>query len=92
MVLGMTTPTPRLALAHDPASLVWAREQAGLSQAALARAAGISQGTMSQLESGKRNSSPLLLDRLAAALRCPLAVLQAKSALTSPRRGPPQVE
>ena len=44
------------------------REQAGLSQSALARAIGISQSAISQIESGERNPSYDMLRQLAQAL------------------------
>lgn len=45
------------------------REVAGLTQAALARAAGVAQPNLSAYENGRRTPSPEVLDRLRAALR-----------------------
>jgi transcriptional regulator with XRE-family HTH domain len=46
------------------------REKAGLSQQALADLAGVRQGTISELESGKKQRLDFgILDRLCAALR-----------------------
>lgn len=65
-------------LDHDPASLVWARKNAGWTQSALASAIGVSKGHMSQIESGQRNATPPVLNRIAAALNCPRSVLERK--------------
>lgn len=46
------------------------REQAGLSQEALADAAGIDRSHMSRIERGKRNVSFLNVARIADALGC----------------------
>jgi len=44
------------------------REQAGLSQSALARAAGTAQSAISQIEAGERNPTYEMLRQLAKAL------------------------
>lgn len=46
------------------------REKAGLSQEALADAAGVDRSHMSRIERGKRNVSFLNICRIAAALDC----------------------
>jgi transcriptional regulator with XRE-family HTH domain len=51
------------------------RERSGLSKSGLAREAGVSVGTVADLESGRRNASPEMLRRVAAVLRVPLAAL-----------------
>jgi len=48
------------------------REHRGMSQEALAEAAGIAQAYLSQIESGKRTGSAKVLARLAQALRVDL--------------------
>ena len=65
-------------LDHDPASLVWARKQAGRTQKELATHLGISPGHMSEIESGKRNLTPKNLIAAAGYLGCPRSVLAAK--------------
>lgn len=70
---------PTLALLnHDPASLVWARKNVGWTQSKLATAVQVSKGHMSQIESGKRNATPAILNRIAVALNCPRSVLERK--------------
>lgn len=51
------------------------REQAGLTQSALARAMGISQSAVSQIESGERNPSYDMLRQVAKALDVSVAYL-----------------
>ena len=51
------------------------RKHRGLTQAALAEAAGIKQGYLSALEAGNKGGSPATLKRLARALRVPVDVL-----------------
>ena len=51
-----------------------ARRRSGLSQAALAAAAGTSQATVSAYESGRKAPSLATLDRLLAATGHPLAI------------------
>jgi len=51
------------------------RVDAGLTQVALARAAGINQGYLSEIERGKRNPGPGTLRALSVALDVPEAVL-----------------
>lgn len=70
--------TPKNPLDHDPAALTWARHAKGWTQAALAAAAEISKGHMSEIESGSRNAPPALLIRFARALNCPVSVLERK--------------
>ncbi len=73
-VLRMPNPTrrqgARKVFDHDPARLRARRVELGLHQAAVAEAAGISAGTLSELERGTRNPSPPVLLRLAEALQC----------------------
>lgn len=51
------------------------RKQDSLKQGVVAKALGISQTYLSQVESGKRNPSTSLLDRIAAYYSMPLPVL-----------------
>ena len=51
----------------EPPVKVW-REHRGLTQAQLAERAGVTQGAVAQIESGKRRGSVDLLRKLAAAL------------------------
>ena len=51
----------------EPPVRVW-REHRGLTQAQLAERAGVTQGAVAQIESGKRRGSVDLLRKLAAAL------------------------
>lgn len=67
-------------LDHDPASLVWVRKQAGITQGSLAKQLGISIGHMSEIESGKRNLTPANMTKAAKLLGCPRAVLVRKYA------------
>lgn len=48
------------------------RERSGLSASELARRARISHGTLLDIESGRRNGSPSMLKRIAAALKVEL--------------------
>ena len=68
------TPTRRAAtrspLDHDPARLRRRRVELGRMQIAVAAAAGISSGYLSELEAGTRNPSPGVLTRLAEVLEC----------------------
>ncbi|WP_328885481.1 helix-turn-helix domain-containing protein [Streptomyces sp. NBC_00316] len=54
------------------------REQRGMTGAELARRAGLSKATLSQLEAGKGNPTIETLDALAVALRIPLTDLLAR--------------
>jgi DNA-binding XRE family transcriptional regulator len=53
----------------EPTPLAFWRKRRGLTQAALAQAAGISQSYVAGLESGARKGDPALFLRLARALR-----------------------
>lgn len=81
----MTTPpsgSPRR-LNHSPEAVTYAREQAGLTQAALAERVGISFQLMSDIERGYRNATPATIMKLAEALNCPRVVLESKREVTS---------
>lgn len=70
-------------LDHDPASLRWARKQAGQTQAWLAQQLGVSPGHMSEIESGKRNATPANIRKIAKLLGCPRAAIEAKQAVAA---------
>jgi transcriptional regulator with XRE-family HTH domain len=55
--------------------LRWARKNAGLSQMQLAEHTGIAQGTLSDLEVGRRDAHPSTLRKLSAALGVPISML-----------------
>src|SRR5262245_9566636 len=60
-----------------------AREGRGMARRILARAAGMSERYLAQLEAGDGNSSIVLLRRVAAALDIPLAELVTANAATA---------
>jgi transcriptional regulator with XRE-family HTH domain len=60
------------------------RQQRGMSAAEMARRAGLSKATLSQLEAGKGNPTIDTLDAIAVALRIPIAHLLARDAGTGP--------
>jgi transcriptional regulator with XRE-family HTH domain len=59
----------------NPHALRVIRERSGLSQAALGRAAKVSQGHISQLEAGQKEPRPDMVQRLAVALGVPVTAL-----------------
>jgi transcriptional regulator with XRE-family HTH domain len=59
----------------NPATLTALRILAGMSQAELSRRSGVSQGHISDLESGARNASPKTIKKLAEALAVPMPAL-----------------
>jgi len=59
----------------NPVALKAIRERSGFSQAALGRAANVSQGHISQLEAGEKEPRPEMVRRLAEALGIPIAAL-----------------
>jgi transcriptional regulator with XRE-family HTH domain len=69
---------PKDPLDHEPESVTWAREQAGLTQKQLAGLVGISPSLMSEIEKGTRNATPPVIKRMAVALNCPRPVLERK--------------
>lgn len=76
-----TTTRPRriAPVDHDPAALKWARERAGWRQRALAQQVGISPSLLCEAEKGTRGLAPQVLNDLAAALKCPVTVLESKT-------------
>lgn len=69
---------PKVPLDHEPEAVTYAREKAGLTRAALADRCGVSLSLISQIESGKRNATPTMLQKLAEAMNCPIVVLERK--------------
>lgn len=65
----------------NPIALIVVRVLAGLSQAALARKAEVSQGYLSSIESGSRRPSPEMLLKLASTMGVPVAALLADPSL-----------
>lgn len=65
-------------LDHEPAAVVYAREQAGLTRAALAKAVGCSASLITEIENGTRNAHPAMILKLATALNCPRVILERK--------------
>lgn len=51
------------------------RERSGYSKSHFCRDVGISTGTLSDIEGGRRNPSPALLKRMADVLKVPLPAL-----------------
>lgn len=65
-------------LRHDPAGVVYAREQAGYRQSEAAAELAISAGFLCQIEKGVRSASPALLKKMAEVYNCPRVVLERK--------------
>ncbi|MEW1866451.1 helix-turn-helix transcriptional regulator [Streptomyces sp. NPDC088194] len=63
-------------LHQEPEAVTWAREKAGLTKRALADRIGISEQLMGEIESGWRSATPANLLKIAAALNCPIVVLE----------------
>jgi transcriptional regulator with XRE-family HTH domain len=69
---------PKYPLDHEPIAITYARKQAGLTKTALAEMCGVSLSLISEIESGTRNATPAMLNKLAEALNCPRVVLERK--------------
>jgi transcriptional regulator with XRE-family HTH domain len=69
---------PKSPLDHEPEAVKWAREQSGLTQAALAERVGVGFSLICEIEKGTRNATPDMIKRLAVALNCPRVVLERK--------------
>jgi transcriptional regulator with XRE-family HTH domain len=69
---------PKEPLDHEPAAVTYAREQAGLTKTQLAQMCGVVVSLISEIESGTRNATPAMLNKLAQALNCPRVVLERK--------------
>lgn len=56
----------------------WARKRSGLTQTQLAGRAGLSRTLVVEIEGGTRNATDENLIKLAAAMNCPVVVLERK--------------
>lgn len=65
-------------LNHGPVAVEFARRRAGLTKHRLADMVGISEQLMGEIESGWRSATPANLNKIAAALNCPVALLERK--------------
>lgn len=70
-------------LNHEPEALAWAIKKSGYSQAQLLEAltaagVSISKSHLSEMVTGKRNCRQPHLEAIAAALNCPVVVLEHK--------------
>lgn len=63
-------------LDHEPEAVTWAREAAGLTKTELAARVGVTLSLISEIERGTRNAGPELIGKIAAALNCPVAMLE----------------
>lgn len=70
--------TPKRPLDHQPEAVVYAREQAGLTQTQLAEMCDVAKSLICEIEAGTRNATPAMLNKLAAALNCPRVILERK--------------
>ncbi|KAB2384720.1 helix-turn-helix domain-containing protein [Actinomadura montaniterrae] len=68
----------RITLNQDPEAVTKAREDAGLSKTALAKAVGRSLSLISEIEGGTRNAKPDLLERIADETHVPVERLMAR--------------
>lgn len=73
-------------LKHEPEALTYARRVAGLTKAELARKVGTAPSLITELEGGTRSATPEMLERLAAALGCPVVVLERKRVVVEPKQ------
>ncbi|MEU0059869.1 helix-turn-helix transcriptional regulator [Streptomyces sp. NPDC006334] len=67
---------------HSPEAVTRARENAGLTQKALAERCGISIQLMCDIEAGRRNANPDRLRAMARAIGCSVSELQPNSGVT----------
>jgi len=65
-------------LDHDPEAVRWALDKSGLTQKEFAEAIGKSQSLVSEVLAGTRNATPAVIQKMAAALNCPVVVLERK--------------
>lgn len=73
-----TPPDPPRRFDHEPEAVTYARKKAGLTQAETAKQTGISPQLMCDIEAGRRNATPAVIEKLAAVLNCPRVVLESK--------------
>jgi transcriptional regulator with XRE-family HTH domain len=67
---------PKSPLDHEPRAVNYARVAAGLTKTQLAKACGVSTSLISEIESGTRNATPPMINKLAEALKCPAVLLR----------------
>ncbi|KUN37759.1 DNA-binding protein [Streptomyces longwoodensis] len=77
---------------HSPKAVTDARENAGLTQKALAEAVGISVSLLCDIEAGRRNATPERLRSMARVLGCSVADLQPSAGVTQLDDEPPVPE
>jgi transcriptional regulator with XRE-family HTH domain len=77
---------PKAVLDHEPEAVEYARRKAGLTVTDVARELGVSVSLISQIESGNRNATPAMINRLAEVFNCPVVVLERKR--YAPERAP----
>lgn len=70
--------TPKNPLDHEPKAVIYARDQAGLTQQQLADLCNVSRSLITEIELGTRNATPATIRKLAAALNCPRVILERK--------------
>lgn len=70
----------RITLNQDPEAVTQARDKAGLTKTALAKAVGRSLSLISEIEGGTRNAQPELLAAIAAVTGVPVDRLKAGDA------------
>jgi len=63
---------------HEPVAVEYARRKAGLTKTDVARELGVSLSLISQIESGVRNATPAMIQKLAQVFNCPVVVLERK--------------
>jgi|UPI00056428DA transcriptional regulator with XRE-family HTH domain len=76
-------------LHHSPEAVTRARENAGLTQKALAEQCGFSFQLMCDIEAGRRNASPDRLRAMARVVGCSVSDLQPSSGVTRIDDEPP---
>lgn len=69
-------PRPPSPVEIDPLALTVLREKDGHSKTSLAKAAGMTIGYLSDLESGRRKGNPEVITKLASALNVPRSLLE----------------
>lgn len=68
----------RVSIPTDGAAIKHHRQMAGWNSTPFAKKVGITVGYLSRLESGDRNASPAVLQRIAKALKVPMTALVKK--------------
>ncbi|MFI1702961.1 helix-turn-helix domain-containing protein [Streptomyces griseoruber] len=74
---------------HSPEAVTRARENAGLTQKALAEKCGFSFQLMCDIEAGRRNANPERLRAMARVIGCSVADLQPANGVTQLDDEPP---